>query len=291
MIALIIHGGCHELPPSESEMLMAQAGIKKYGEKGFSMLKEGKSALDVAEAVISMLEDDPAFDAGTGSFKNLNGEAEMDAIIMDSSFRCGGVQCIQNVKNPISVARLVMEKTPHILLSGKGAEQFARTHGIPVCEPAEEDVALQETGDRKRLLGDVQYYTEFRSGDKVFSTVGITLVDSKGDLVAATSTGGIRMKMPGRVGDSAMPGAGTFCNEEIALSATGEGEGIMRLCLTHRIAMEYRHNKDLTGVCKNGIAEGSAIDCVCGVIALNRFGKFTWAHNGAFMPVYHNSCT
>ena len=288
MIAIIIHGGCHELPPSESEISTSLAGIKEYGEKGFSMLKEGKSAIDVAETVISMLEDDPAFDAGTGSFKNLNGEVEMDAIIMDSNHRCGGVQCIQNVQNPISVARLVMEKTPHKILSGIGAEQFARAHGIPLHKFAEGEVTLQEVGDRKRLLGDIQHYTELRDNDKVFSTVGIALLDTKGTLVAATSTGGIRMKMPGRVGDSAIPGAGTFCNEEIALSATGEGEGIMRLCLTHRIAMEYRHNKNLTDVCKIGIAEGSAIDCVCGVIALSRKGTFSWAHNGAFMPVYHN---
>jgi beta-aspartyl-peptidase (threonine type) len=137
-------------------------------------------------------------------------------------------------------------------------------------------------------LGDVQYYREFRQNDRSFSTVGIAALDSSGLLVAATSTGGIRMKLPGRVGDSAIPGAGTFCNREVALSATGEGEGIMRLSLTARAALEYESGGDLTAACRKAVEAGSAIDCICGVIALARTGVFTWAHNGAFMPVYYD---
>jgi beta-aspartyl-peptidase (threonine type) len=289
MVALIVHGGCHDLPPTEGEKSRTIQGLSAAGEEGFAMLTQGASALDVAERVISILEDDPNFDAGTGSFKNLAGDVEMDALIMDSTSRCGGVQCIQNVQHPISVARMVMEKTPHNLLSGQGAEAFARTQGVPWYNPGEAitGAGIELAGDRVRMLRDIQYYSENRGPDPVFSTVGIAVLDAAGLLVAATSTGGIRMKLPGRVGDSAIPGAGTFCNEEIALSATGEGEGVMRLCLTHRIAMEYHHTKDLTGVCKQGIAAGSAQDCICGVIALTPEGSFTWAYNGAFMPLYY----
>jgi beta-aspartyl-peptidase (threonine type) len=105
MVALIVHGGCHELPPGEGEKIQTQKGLDEYGEHGFAMLKEGKSALDTVEAVLSLLEDDPAYDAGTGSFASLNGDVEMDALIMDGDSRCGGVLCIRNVQHPISVAR------------------------------------------------------------------------------------------------------------------------------------------------------------------------------------------
>jgi beta-aspartyl-peptidase (threonine type) len=184
-----------------------------------------------------------------------------------------------------------MEKTPHNLLSGAGAEQFARRQGIPAYNPGayEGERGIEPVGDRVRLLGDLQYYSEVHREDRQFSTVGIAVLDKTGLLAAATSTGGIRMKMPGRVSDAAIPGAGTFCGEEIALSATGEGEGIMRLCLTYRTAMEYRYTRDLTEACKNGITAGTAINCICGIIAVTGDGSFSWAHNGAFMPVYYNS--
>ncbi|QQO11092.1 isoaspartyl peptidase/L-asparaginase family protein [Breznakiella homolactica] len=286
MVALILHGGVHDLPPDEDEKKQALAGLSEYGRQGLDLLKQGLSALDAVERIICLLEDDPSFDAGTGSFRNLNGDVEMDAIIMDSAMRCGGVQCIQHVRHPVSVARAVMEKTPHILLSGAGAGQFALANGFPYYDPSLGDNNLEDARGRVRMLRDVQYYREIRDEDRVFSTVGAVALDSAGTLVAATSTGGIRMKMPGRVGDSAIPGAGTYCTGDIGLSATGEGEGIMRLCLTHGIAVSYGQSRDLTGSCRRGVESGSGIDCICGVIAMNRQGEFTWAHNGSFMPVY-----
>jgi len=213
----------------------------------------------------------------------------MDAMLMDSHLHCGAVQCIENVRNPIQVARAVMEKTPHCILSGVGAVQFARSQGFPEydCTSSESGDTCESVGDRIRMLGDIQYYRDVvRKNDHVFSTVGIVALDETGVLVAATSTGGIRMKMPGRVGDSAIPGAGTYCTQEVGLSATGEGEGIIRLCLTHDIAKKYALTGDITESCKAGIAEGGAIDCICGVVALTKDGEFSYAHNGVFMPVY-----
>ncbi|MCE5255487.1 MAG: isoaspartyl peptidase/L-asparaginase [Spirochaetaceae bacterium] len=290
MIALVCHGGCHDLMPPEDEKALSQKKLDEYGEIGFKMLETGANALDVVENVISLMEDDPMFDAGTGSFRNLNGIVEMDAMLMDSKQRCGAVQCIQNVRHPIKVARAVMEKTPHCILSGTGAVQFARSQGFPEYDPAQNNAGNDygEAGDRKRMLCDIQYYRDVaRGSDHVFSTVGVVALDDSGTLVAATSTGGIRMKMPGRVGDSAIPGAGTYCTDSVGLSATGEGEGIMKICLTHEIALTYAMKGDLAEACKAGISKGSAIDCICGVIALSRTGEISYAFNGVFMPVFH----
>ncbi|MDR0719854.1 MAG: isoaspartyl peptidase/L-asparaginase [Treponema sp.] len=290
MAAIIIHGGCYDIVPGKEIQKLSLKGIRTYGERGFKMLKEGACALDTAEAVLHLLEDDPLYDAGTGSFKTLNGEVEMDALIMDSESRCGGVIGIQHVQYPSHVARLVMEKTPHNLLSGPGAEQFAFSQGVPWFKvvPNDDGFGSESPGNIKRMLGDIHYYNEYRKQDSSFSTVGVAALDNRGYLVAATSTGGIRRKMPGRVGDSALPGAGTYCTKELALSATGEGEGITRICLTARIAMEYEQNKNLTEVLKKNIQRGSAIDCICGVIALTKEGEYSYAFNGAFMAVYHN---
>lgn len=290
MVGIIIHGGCHDLEPTERERRLSDEGVRKYGDIGYQMLLKGASAIDVAENVMSLMENDPIFDAGTGSFKNLNGVVEMDAIIMNYLEECGAVQCIQNVKNPIQVARAVLEKTPHSILSGLGAEQFARLQGFSFFDPSvtEQELAIEEVGNRKRMLRDIQYYIdEVRKTDHVFSTVGIVVLDGDNHLVAATSTGGIRMKMPGRVGDSAIPGAGTYCNEFIGLSATGEGEKIIRLCLTYQAAQKYMMTKKLTDSLKNSIETASRIDCICGVIAMTKDGDFSYAHNGAYMPVYH----
>ncbi|MFA7017549.1 MAG: isoaspartyl peptidase/L-asparaginase family protein [Sphaerochaetaceae bacterium] len=292
MVGLILHGGCHDLPPDEKERSLTQNGVTSYGKKGYKMLLEGASAVDVAEAVLTDMEDDPLFDAGTGSFKNLNGIVEMDAIMMTDLQNCGAVHCIRNVKNPIKVARAVMEKTSHWILSGDGAEQFARLQGFPFYDPAIDSQGndSEDAKGRTRMLQNVQYYMdEIRANDHIFSTVGIVVLDDKKNLVAATSTGGIRMKMPGRVGDSAVPGSGTYCNDVIGLSATGEGEKILRLCLTYQTAQDYLKLGDVTEACKVNITRASAIDGICGVIALTKTGEFSFAHNGVFMPVFHKT--
>lgn len=290
MVALILHGGCHDLPPTETEKEALTCAIRKYGDEGMKMLMAGKSALDAVVDVISLLEDDPLFDAGTGSFENLKGDVEMDALVMKDNGRCGGVLCIQNVRHPIQVARCVMEKTPHNLLSGQGAEDFAHSQGFPPYDPSlKREEAAHVKEERVRAMQDIQYYRDsVRHDDHIFSTVGMVALDAEGRLVAATSTGGIRLKMPGRVGDSAIPGAGTYCCPSVGLSATGEGEGIMRLCLTHSIAGDYETTKDISTACRRGIQHGSEIDCICGVIALTVSGEFSYAHNGNFMPVYMN---
>lgn len=288
MYSIIIHGGCNELQPDEEVKNVSKTKITEFGNMAMKMLSENMRALDVAEKVINMLEDDDIFDAGTGSFANLKNEVEMDALIMTDKMEIGGVLCIKDVKNPISVARMVMEKTPHILLCSGGATDFARHMGFTYYNPVtksnkEENESIKE---KKRMLSDLTYYKEVRSKDGFYSTVGVAVLDSKGDMVAATSTGGIRNKMPGRVGDSALPGAGTFCDENVACSATGEGEKIIKLGLTRSVALSYQSGKSITDSCKEIVQKGSEIDCVCGVIALTKKGEFSYAHNGVFMPVF-----
>ncbi len=286
MVALVLHGGCHEIEPKSEEKRALEEHIRKYGEMGLSMLKSGAHSKDVVEEVIRRMEDDPLFDAGTGSFYNLNGEIEMDAMIMDAQGGCGSVLCIRDVQHPISVARKVMEETPHALLAGDGAVQFARRLGFSPYDPGtpEGRAAVCEKG--KRMLHDLTYYAEERAKDGFFSTVGAVALDSGGELVAGTSTGGTRQKMPGRVGDTAIPGAGGFCSPKAGAVATGEGEGILKIGLTRYVVDRYSEVADLTEACKAGILKGSTIDCVCGVVALSYDGNFSYAHNGAFMPTY-----
>lgn len=292
MFGLIVHGGCHELIPSDQEKSSASNGVRTYGEIGYKILSEGCSAIDAVEKVISLMEDDPIFDAGTGSFKNLNGIVEMDAMLMDSDENCGAVHCIQKVKNPIQVARAVMEKTPHVILSGNGAVEFARSQGFQEYDPALSDVKnpSEDINGRERMVRDIQYYSsEIDRINHVFSTVGVVAIDSSGMIAAGTSTGGIRMKMPGRVGDSAIPGSGTYCTRNIGLSATGEGDKILKMCLSYQAAQDYINTGNLTDSLRKSIERASKADCVCGLIAIARNGEFSFAHNGAFMPVYYRT--
>lgn len=292
MFGLIVHGGCHELIPSDQEKSSANNGVRTYGEIGYRMLSEGCSAIDAVEKVISLMEDDPIFDAGTGSFKNLKGIAEMDAMLMDSDENCGAVHCIQKVKNPIQVARAVMEKTPHVILSGNGAVEFARSQGFQEYDPALSDAKnpSEDINGRERMVRDIQYYSsEIDRINHVFSTVGVVAMDTSGMIAAGTSTGGIRMKMPGRVGDSAIPGSGTYCTRNIGLSATGEGDKILKMCLSYQAAQDYINTGNLADSLRKNIERASKADCVCGLIAIARNGEFSFAHNGAFMPVYYRA--
>lgn len=292
MFGLIVHGGCHELIPSDQEKSSANNGVRTYGEIGYRMLSEGCSAIDAVEKVISLMEDDPIFDAGTGSFRNLKGIAEMDAMLMDSDENCGAVHCIQKVKNPIQVARAVMEKTPHVILSGNGAVEFARSQGFQEYDPALSDAKnpSEDINGRERMVRDIQYYSsEIDRINHVFSTVGVVAMDTSGMIAAGTSTGGIRMKMPGRVGDSAIPGSGTYCTRNIGLSATGEGDKILKMCLSYQAAQDYINTGNLADSLRKNIERASKADCVCGLIAIARNGEFSFAHNGAFMPVYYRA--
>ena len=215
MTALVVHGGAGKFRP-EHEAL-AKKGCKAALDLGRKLLKKGAPAIDVVEAVVQLLEDDPAFDAGRGSFPNRNGDVEMDAILVDGTTKnFGSVAAIRSVAHPIAVARAVMERTEHCMLVGEGALEFAEAQGF-------------ERISEEQLAGEAV------SGPD-HGTVGAVALDKDGHLAAATSTGGTAEKMAGRVGDSPLIGCGAIADDAVcAAAATGSGEHLMRVQMARTV--------------------------------------------------------
>ena len=226
--ALIIHGGAWDIPDDAVEP--CKEGCRRALQAGWSILKSGGHALDAIEASITVLEDDPVFDAGYGSHLNLDGQVECDAIVMDSAtLKAGSVAGLHRIKNPIRLARLVLEQCPHMMLIADGAERFAAQHGLPLCDPADL-VSPAEREAWQRCSKDSHAAEHHRGHDQ--GTVGAVAIDQQGRLFAATSTGGICCKLPGRVGDSPLIGSGCYADSESGgASSTGYGEAIMRIVM------------------------------------------------------------
>jgi len=226
--SLIVHGGAWDIPDDAVDA--CKAGCLRAVHAGWAVLSNGGHALDAIEASITVLEDDPVFDAGYGSHLNLDGFVECDAIIMDAAtLKAGSVAGLRRIKNPIQAARAVLEKSPHMMIISDGAERFAFEQGIPRCDPAElVSPAEREAWARCRVDS---HAAEHHRGHEQ-GTVGAVALDDQGRLFAATSTGGTCCKLPGRVGDSPLIGCGCYADHETgAVSSTGFGEAIMRIVL------------------------------------------------------------
>jgi beta-aspartyl-peptidase (threonine type) len=267
--AIIVHGGAG---PIKDDSLPARLdGCKVAAEAGWRILQQGGAAVDAAEAAVVTLEDDPLFNAGTGSTFNSLGKIEMDAAIMEGrSLRAGAVAAVSGIKNPIQLARRVMDDGRHVMLAAEGALLFARQMGFSEC-PMESLVVERE---RKRW--------ESKHG-----TVGCVAFDSRGHLATATSTGGIFNKLPGRVGDSPLIGCGTYADDYGGASCTGDGEAIIRVLLA-RSAVSYLQE----GSESLKAAELAMIDLdddrirgSGGIILIDRFGNVGYARNTTHMPV------
>jgi L-asparaginase / beta-aspartyl-peptidase len=226
--SLIVHGGAWDIPDEAIEA--CKAGCLRALHAGYSILTNGGHALDAVQAAITILEDDPVFDAGYGSHLNLDGYVECDAIVMDAAtLRAGSVAGLRRIKNPIQAARAVLEQCPHMMLIGQGAEQFAVDHGVPLCDP-EELISSAEREAWERCRRDSHAAEHHRGHEQ--GTVGAVALDEQGRLFAATSTGGTCCKLPGRVGDSPLIGSGCYADHETgAVSSTGYGEAIMKVVL------------------------------------------------------------
>lgn len=222
---------------------------QRAGREGLRILEAGGSALDAVEAAVVVLEDDPRLNAGTGSRLNLEGVAEMDAALMASDHRCGGVAAITRVRNPIRVARKVLE-SPHVLLVGEGATAFARRQGFPDYDPI--------TPRARELLHEA--LRQFRDGElppwqaslwKGYhgDTVGAVAQDVKGTYAVASSTGGVSLKLPGRVGDTPLVGCGLYAGPEGAVAATGVGEEIIRRVLSKDVYDRMASGEDPRDAC------------------------------------------
>lgn len=240
MHAIALHGGAGNLPaqlPPAQEDAYTQ-GLAAALDAGHAVLEGGGSSLDAVCVAVQILEDNPLFNAGRGAALTSAGHAELDAAVMaGAQQRAGAVTCVRHVRNPVLLARLVMERTGHVLLAGSGAEELALEEGLMLA-PA----SYFRTPERLReLLGEHRMPAAAQAGTG--GTVGAVALDEGGHLAAATSTGGMTRKRPGRVGDSPLIGAGTYAKNGVcAISATGHGELFIRVAAAHHIccAVEYR---------------------------------------------------
>lgn len=246
--SLAIHGGAGTILPEHLTPALERAykqALDTALDAGWSILSKGATALDAVEAAVRSLEDEPLFNAGRGSVFAHDGRQEMDASIMEGSGKmAGAVSAVRNIRNPVSLARAVMEQTEHVYLTGQGAMDFAQSLQLPTEPDAyfytdhryEQLQALQRSGGTA-LDHDVP------GSEKKFGTVGAVACDRNGHLAAATSTGGMTNKKWGRVGDSPIIGAGTYANDQTcAISCTGHGEYFLRAVVAYDVSclMEYR---------------------------------------------------
>lgn len=243
--SIIVHGGAGK-PPEDLHSAREQ-GMKIAALEGWRILAEGGSAVDAVEATVALLEDDPAFNAGRGAVLNAECQVELDASIMDGrTLLAGAVGAVKNLRNPVRVARRIMEQGRHVLLVGSGAERFAATAGIPSC-PLEE---LITEGQLQR------WWRERRAELEAMGTVGAVAMDQQGHLAAATSTGGMAQKLPGRVGDSALIGCGTYAeNGRGAASCTGNGDCIIRVTLARSVVDRLADGMDPMQAAREAIAD------------------------------------
>ena len=275
---LIVHGGAWDIPADrEADHLRAVRGAVAAV---FPRLQQGLSALDAVEAAVRILEADPALNAGRGAVLNVNGEIELDAMIMDGlGLRCGGVAAVRNILHPVTLARAVMERTPHCLLAGEGALQFARAIGMSEVDPGELLTSRELIYYQEHVRGNPRFDVRPMFGGLPSDTVGAVAMDQVGNFAAATSTGGTAGKLPGRVGDSPIAGAGAYADNELgAASATGHGEAILRVVLT-KTACDLLRDHAAQEAVMGALQALRRVQGLGGLILIDRQGNYGWGHS------------
>jgi beta-aspartyl-peptidase (threonine type) len=286
-LAIAIHGGAGVIDPAKMTPQRAasyRAGLAAALDAGYAILERGGSSLDAVTAAVRIMEDDPQFNAGRGAVLNHEGDAELDAAIMDGHGpRAGAVAGVRHVRNPVELARLVMEKSPHVLLVAEGAEEFALEQGV-VLVPR----GYFRTEARARELDEARQ-TEAEqlraAAPGASGTVGAVALDRAGHLAAATSTGGLTNKRRGRVGDSPIVGAGTYADDaSCAVSGTGQGEFFIRQLVAYDVCalVQYRH-LTLAQAVREVIQKLRRSGGEGGVIALDRSGNIAMDFNSVGM--------
>jgi len=271
---IIVHGGAWAIPDEAVEDHLK--GVTQAVKKG---LKE-KNALDAVEKAVNTMENDPTFDAGYGSFLNKNGEIELDAIIAENS-KFGAVAGISKVKNPISLAKKILLDDEVNFIIGGGAEKYAQKNGIPLCDP--KDLIIERELKRWKEIKKENKKPE----DFFHSTVGAVALDENGNIAAGTSTGGTPDKIPGRVGDSPIFGAGCYADSSVGASATGYGEHIMRVLLTRTVVELYK-KMELKQACREALIVLKNIGGYGGVISIDTKGNFGYSFNTPRMAYAFN---
>jgi L-asparaginase / beta-aspartyl-peptidase len=301
-VVFVIHGGAGNITRESISAEKEKEYTAKLDEavsKGYDILKKGGTALDAIEAAIIILEDSPLFNAGRGSVFTADGKNEMDAAIMEGkTLQAGSVAGIRTIKNPISAARKVMENSPHVMMAGQGAEQFAREQNLAIedtsyffYEPRFKQ--LQRVKDQEMKSKEGRGDILFKDPDYKFGTVGAVALDQFGNLAAGTSTGGMTNKKYGRIGDVPIIGAGTYANNKTcAVSATGHGEYFIRAVVGHDISALMEYKKLTVQAASHEVVNKKLVEMggEGGIIAVDFKGNYSFAFNstGMFRAVIDN---
>ncbi len=281
--ALVIHGGAFiptSLSISDDGVRDRVAALHEALQEGFAKLRGGGSALDAVVRAVTVMENNPLFNAGIGAVLTAEGVAELDAGVMDGATgRCGGVSGVKTIKNPVLAARAVLERSPHSILCASGAEQFAREQGL---EMVANDYFV--TRERQEQLDEALKRKRFDAA-KGLSTVGAAARDRLGRLAAATSTGGLTGKLPGRVSDSSIAGAGTWAADGVcALSCTGTGDIFIRNATARDVACRIEYGRvSLAEAVRESLARVKSAGGVGGIVALGPDGPPVIDYNTSAM--------
>lgn len=281
-MSLVVHGGAWDIPDDLVEQ--HRTGVLRALKKGWDVMKSGGTAVDAVEAAIIAMEDDETFNAGRGSFINMAGDVELDASIMDGkSHRAGAVAAVQNVKNPITLARKIMEESDLVLLVGIGASRFAKEHGVKTCSP-DHLVTARELERWKNLQMTTRFSARdaFIRGKMSSDTVGAVALDRHGNLASGTSTGGTPNKAPGRVGDSPLIGCGAYADSAVgAVSCSGWGETLIQAGMAKTIIdrMDFNQEDPDQAVANALKTLEKKMNGYGGAIVVDRRGKVAAAFN------------
>jgi beta-aspartyl-peptidase (threonine type) len=277
---MLVHGGAWAIPDDVTEA--HRRGVEAAAAAGWDVLQKGGSSLDAVEAAVVEMEEDETFDAGRGSFLNMDGRVQLDALIMDgATLRAGGVGCVEHIRNPVRAAKKILTESPHVYFVGTGAESFAQEHGIELC--ANEDLIIEREVERLREAKKQAYLQmpgEFGPTHS-HDTVGAVALDGEGNIAAATSTGGTLNKAPGRVGDSSLIGCGCYAdNRSAAVSTTGWGEPMMKLVLAKWTADRVESGVTPEEAAKQALYYmKSRLNGHGGIILVDKRGRIGIAHN------------
>jgi len=276
--AIIVHGGAGAW--QEADLPAAYEGLIQAIEAGAQRLRFGGAALDACEAAVQVLEDLPLFNAGLGSVLNADGDCEMDACLMEgSTLRAGACAGVRRVRHPITLARRIMDRTAHILIGQQGAERLAKQWSLEERDPRTPERIQQW----QRMTGRAHPAAAPSTGN----TVGCVVLDQRGELAAGTSTGGMWLKMQGRIGDTPIPGAGTYATAQAAVSCTGDGEMILRVLLAKEACDRIAASAAPEAACADALRllKEKTNTSDAGLIAVSRAGVIGWSRTSKTMPI------
>lgn len=291
---VVIHGGAGTILKTNMSPELEQQYRDKLKEaltKSYEKIKAGKTSLEAVEAAIIVMEDSPLFNAGKGAVFTNDGRNELDASIMYGKDKsAGAVAGVTVIKNPIKAAMAVMQKSEHVMMTGKGAEQFAKNQGLEIVNPkyfwtknrwdALQKVKAKELKSNQPNANNESHYPNYYWVDKKFGTVGCVALDKDGNISAGTSTGGMTNKKYGRVGDSPIIGAGTYADKNVGISGTGWGEFYIRTSAAKTVAAKYEYqNKDVKTATEEVMQEIEKLGGDGGMIALDKNGNVAMTFN------------